>query len=77
MGNLNEVFREMLKNEGLTQEQASKVMGLKSQSNLARTLSYGVSFDKIYELGKPLGYRIVLEKVMPNGKVRERWELEK
>ena len=77
MGNLNEVFRAILKEEGLTQLQASKVMGLKGQNNIARSLENGITFDKIYQLGKPLGYRIVLEKVMPNGKVKERYELEK
>lgn len=75
--NGNEVFRAILAEEGLTQEQAAKVMGLKGQGNIARLLNYGISFDKLYDLGKPLGYRLVMEKVMPNGKVRERYELEK
>lgn len=77
MGNLKEVLKEVIKVEGLTQEQASRIMGLNGQGHLSRLLVYGISFDKLYSLAKPLGYRIVLEKVMPNGKVRERWELEK
>lgn len=73
----NELFRTILTEEGLTQEQASKVMGLKGQTNIARILSYGVSFEKLYDLGKPLGYRLVMEKVTPNGKVKARYELER
>ena len=77
MGNLTETFRKVLKEEGLTQKQAAEIMGLGGQPAIIRAISYGISFDNLYKLCKPLGYRIVLEKVQPNGKVKERYELEK
>lgn len=78
MGNLNSVYREILEKEGLTQEQAAKVCGYAGQSTVARKLNYGMSVDGICDLTDRLGgYRLVLEKVKPNGKIAERYELER
>ena len=75
--NLNEVYREILKDEGLTQEIAGQMLGYKHpQNTIARKLSYGIGYDGVAELVEKVGgYRIVLEKVMPNGKVRKQYIL--
>lgn len=75
--NLNETYREILKDEGLTQEIAGQMLGYKHpQNTIARKLSYGIGYDGIAELVEKVGgYRIVLEKVMPNGKVRKQYIL--
>ena len=78
MSNLNETYKAILREEGLTQEQAAKICGYAGQGTISRKLVYGMSIDGILDLTDKIGgYRIVLEKVKPNGKVRERYELER
>ena len=78
MGNLNDVYRKILNEEGLTQTQAASLCGYAGQGTISRKLNYGMSIDGICDLTDKIGgYRIVLEKVMPNGKVRQRYELER
>lgn len=78
MGNLNEVYRKIMEEEGLTQEQAAKLLGYVGQGSISRKLVYGISLNAVLDLAESIGgYRLVLEKVKPNGKVKERYELKK
>lgn len=78
MSNLNEIYRKIMEEEGITQEQVAKLCGYAGQGTVARKLNYGMSIDGILDLTDKLsGYRIVLEKVQPNGKVKYRYEIER
>lgn len=78
MGNLNEVYKAILKEEGLTQTKAAELVGYASQGTLSRLLCYGISLDVLSDLTDKLeGYTLVLEKRTPKGRVKTRYELQR
>ena len=77
MGNINEIYKSILKKEGLTQAKAAEMVGFAGQGTVARLLHYGMSVDTLCDLAEKLGYQLVLEKRTPGGRVKERYEIER
>ncbi len=68
------LYKEIYKAEGVTQEELAKRLGLASQSGVAAMIHKGVSIDNLYKMLQVLdGYRLVVEKVSPRGKVMKKY----
>lgn len=76
MGNLNENYRAVMKANGLTQAKAAELLGYAGQGTIGKYLKNGVTLRNIYDLGKALGYEMVLVKRGKRGKVVEEYDLE-
>ena len=76
MGNLNETYRALIKDNGLTQKVVAERLGYASQATVGKFLSVGVTLGNIYDLAKELGYEVKIVKKNSKGKVIEEYDLE-
>jgi transcriptional regulator with XRE-family HTH domain len=68
------LYKAIYKSEGITQEELARRLGLASQSGVAAMIHKGVSIDNLYKMLQVLdGYRLVVEKVSPRGKVMKKY----
>ena len=71
---VTELYKEIYRREGVTQEELAKRLGLASQSGVAAMLHKGAKLTHLWKLLEALGgYRLVVEKVSPKGRVTARY----
>lgn len=73
-----EIYKAVLKAEGLTQAQAAEICGYAGQGTVGRYMAYGMPVKHLCELTDKLeGYVLVLEKRTPGGKVKAKYEIDR
>lgn len=71
---VTDLYKEIYKDEGLTQWDLVPLLGLKGQSGVARIIQRGATLNNLYKLIKAIGgYRLVVEKVSEKGKVQKKY----
>lgn len=71
-----EIFRDILREEGLTQDRMAKMMGYSNQGAISNKMKNGVTIRFLSIACNALGnYHIVIEK-NEGRKVVKRWEIE-
>ena len=72
-----ELYKKILKEEGLTQADAAKLTGVVGQGSIGHKLALGASIKMLFELTQVLdGYSVEIVKRSPKGKVLARYEIE-
>lgn len=77
MSNYNEVYKAIMKKNGLTQAKLAEKMGYAGQATVAKILHDGITIGNIRDMAERLGYTIVIEKRSASGRQLERYELER
>lgn len=71
---VTELYKEIYREEGITQVELAEKLGFASQSGIAAMLHKGAKLTHLYKMLKVLnGYRLVVEKVSPKGRVTKRY----